>query len=121
MAKRSMISGSVLAGVPVSVPLGPFTSADDRRCLGQFRTVASPPMTSKLDAISRDLALQLGAESLNIAAVLPTGECLGCNAVLLPSDAPSLQALAFRSLARHLRYCADRADLAARTLEKEIQ
>lgn len=78
-------------------------------------------MTSKLDAISRDLALQLGAESLNIAAVLPTGECLGCNAVLLPSDAPSLQALAFRSLARHLRYCADRADLAARTLEKEIQ
>jgi hypothetical protein len=78
-------------------------------------------MTSRLDDITRELALQLGAESVNIAAVLPNGDCLGCNAVLLPLDAPSLRALAFRALARHLRYCADRADLAARTLEKEIQ
>lgn len=76
---------------------------------------------SKLDAVARELATQLGVESINIAAVLPSGDCLGCNAVQLPIDAPKLRALAFRALARHLRYCADRADLAARTCEKEIQ
>lgn len=78
-------------------------------------------MTSKLDNFTRRLALQLGAESVNIAAVLPNGDRLGTNLVLLPVDAPKLRALALRALAKHLRYCASRAERAAEAEEAQVQ
>jgi hypothetical protein len=77
---------------------------------------------SKLDGIARELAKELGAESLNISAVLLNHERLGCNVVVWPMDTnPGNRALAFRTLATHLRYCADRAEAAAVACEQSNQ
>lgn len=75
---------------------------------------------SKIDDLVRELALRIGAEALSVSALLPNGDKLGCNLVMLRIDSPKLRAMAFRALAKHLVYCAARAKAAAKAAEAAV-
>lgn len=74
-------------------------------------------MSAELTEFAKAIAIIVGAEAVNITALLPNGDRLGTNLIAAERSerlSPGRQAALYRRLAEHLRYCAKKADRAAR-------